>query len=114
MKSPFDQFFDEAERNPAYRRELSTLAEERKMSDAERVGLSEYLLSRPATTSRKRGIHLMENALTSRLMVAMEDGKMWGGRRLVKLNGGKTIAATKANLAAVRRLNKGVVCGQPI
>lgn len=114
MSNPFDKFFEDAEHNPAYHRELAALAKERKMSEAEQTGLSEYLLSRPSTTSRKRGIHLMKNALTSRLMAAMEDGKMWGGRRWVKLNGGKTIAATKANLAAVRRLNKEVVCGKPI
>lgn len=32
MSSPFDKFFEEAERNPAYHRELATLAKERKMS----------------------------------------------------------------------------------
>ena len=32
MSNPFDKFFEDAERNPAYHRELAAIAKERKMS----------------------------------------------------------------------------------
>lgn len=61
------------------------------------------LLSQPATTTRRRGLHLVPGR-NGRLMAAREDGRIWGGRRGVKAAGGKTVLSTPANLAAAAQL----------
>jgi hypothetical protein len=64
-----------------------------------------FLASQPATTARKKGLHLV-TSIEGRLMATIENGRTWGGRKGVKASGGKTIAATAENLAAAKKLNK--------
>jgi hypothetical protein len=61
------------------------------------------LLAQPATTSRKKAILIVKNA-EGRLMAEIENGRLWGGRRGVKQNGGKAIAKTEETVAAMKTL----------
>ena len=62
-----------------------------------------FLMAQPATTARKKAILIVANA-EGRLMAEFENGRLWGGRRGVKKNGGKAISKTEETVAAMKTL----------
>ena len=85
--------------------QLTTTMKTRSEKFTSHKAAAAFLTSQPATTARKKGLHLV-TSIEGRLMATLENGRTWGGRKGVKASGGKTIAATDENLAAAKELNK--------